>query len=1140
MGSSSKKVTVGYKYYVGMHMILHHGTADKLSRIRVEDKDILSSEITISGSGYIDKPDIFGGESREGGIQGDFDFETGLPTQSVNSYLSSKLGEYVTAFRGVTAVVLRQMYMGMNPYLKPWAFRAKRIHKRFDNQVQWYDEKAEIIAGVQLNTTPYASYDFDLDAVENATISEETALSIGYTITVNSPDDVLLITLPGGRTYSAYTYEGQPIKNEVYNSGAATELRAKRNDGAISDAWVGIGYYPFGNNSQMASGLEAARAAFETQQMTGATKYTFYIYDSPVSSNTGGLSPHIDVYQGGGNDMNPAHIIRECLTDPDWGMGYQDADIDDNSFIAAADVLYNERMGISILWDTQTSIEEFVKEIIKHIDAALYVDRRSGKFVLKLVRFDFDEAELIVLDESNIDKITDFKRPAFGELINSVTVTFWDFALGEESTLTVSDIALAQQQGNTNLTSLKYQGFSNANIASRVAQRDLKQLSTPLVTCTVYTNRDADELNIGSVFKLNWPDYDINNLVMRVTGIAYGDGKSNRIRIQCAQDVFSLPDEAYIPESPAVWEDPSALPVPVENQLAFEVPYLELVQAQGQTQVNGLLSTNPNAGYVAAAATRPVNSTLYCRLFTDNGAGYEEAGQVDFSPSAVLSEDISETQETFDVSNTQDFEEIVIGSWFQIGNELMGYLGITGSTVEVQRGVLDTVPAKHEADEVLIFWDYYAEADPTEYVESDEVSVKLATVSGSGQLALEDASVSNVVLNSRAIRPYAPGNVKINGEYFPYSTEAGNTTITWAHRDRQQQTAQALNDFFDENIGPEAGTTYILRIYGETDILGRTVETSSTSYTYSTLDELADFQLSGSEAGGAWTPAAISLSLWLDANDAGTVSEDSGAVSQWDDKSGNSYNFSQPSSSAQPSIETLGGKNVVSFDGVSEYLSIDESLFYALSEHTTVAVIYVDSGSSGDYWLAEGSSTNNTPVYGPGRTDGWPFMRNNVGGTVLDSPTDAPYSDSTWKIWGYEETTEEFHKFVNAPLTPSASHSHSRGTLTLDTTSLGALVRLSAALHTPIKIAEVVTYSGTSNTDRQKLEGYLAHKWGLQANLPVDHPYKTEAPTTSYRQNGKLRFELESIRNDFVSFQKHNITVLREGYGFNYGESYGN
>jgi hypothetical protein len=29
----------------------------------------------------------------------------------------------------------------------------------------------------------------------------------------------------------------------------------------------------------------------------------------------------------------------------------------------------------------------------------------------------------------------------------------------------------------------------------------------------------------------------------------------------------------------------------------------------------------------------------------------------------------------------------------------------------------------------------------------------------------------------------------------------------------------------------------------------------------------------------------------------------------------------------------------------------------------------------------------------------------------------------------------------------------------------------------------------------KKLEGYLAHKWGLTANLPVGHDFKNTAPT---------------------------------------------
>ena len=44
-------------------------------------------------------------------------------------------------------------------------------------------------------------------------------------------------------------------------------------------------------------------------------------------------------------------------------------------------------------------------------------------------------------------------------------------------------------------------------------------------------------------------------------------------------------------------------------------------------------------------------------------------------------------------------------------------------------------------------------------------------------------------------------------------------------------------------------------------------------------------------------------------------------------------------------------------------------------------------------------------------------------------------------------------------------------------------------------IAEiVVTNTVLSTENRQKLEGYLAHKWGLTANLASSHPYKSTLP----------------------------------------------
>ena len=42
---------------------------------------------------------------------------------------------------------------------------------------------------------------------------------------------------------------------------------------------------------------------------------------------------------------------------------------------------------------------------------------------------------------------------------------------------------------------------------------------------------------------------------------------------------------------------------------------------------------------------------------------------------------------------------------------------------------------------------------------------------------------------------------------------------------------------------------------------------------------------------------------------------------------------------------------------------------------------------------------------------------------------------------------------------------------------------------------EIIALSSEpSQEDRQKLEGYLAHKWGLTANLPQGHPYKETVP----------------------------------------------
>ena len=96
--------------------------------------------------------------------------------------------------------------------------------------------------------------------------------------------------------------------------------------------------------------------------------------------------------------MNPAHIIHECLTDQLWGMGTPVAALDDAAFREAADTLFDESFGLSMIWVRQTSIENFVQEVLDHINAVLFSDPATGLLTLKLIRNDYVEADLPIID----------------------------------------------------------------------------------------------------------------------------------------------------------------------------------------------------------------------------------------------------------------------------------------------------------------------------------------------------------------------------------------------------------------------------------------------------------------------------------------------------------------------------------------------------------------------------------------------------------------------------------------------------------------------------------------------------------------------------------------------------------------------
>lgn len=683
-GKGNKEYTVGYWYGLGMHMVLCHGPVDAVTEIQVGERTAWTGSVTANASITVSRRDLFGGEEREGGVDGTLDVMLGATTQGPNAYLQSKLGNDIPSFRGVLSVAWRGLVAAMNPYIKPWRFRVKRIPRA------WYPAKAEI-------------------------------------------------------------------------SG----------------------------------------------------------------------------------DANPAHIIRECLTNRDWGMGYPDADIDDTSFTAAADTLYAESFGLSILWSQEQPIEEFLLSILRHIDGVLYVHPRTGKFTLKLARADYDTASLPVLSPANVISIEEFTRPSWGEITNQVTVQYRDGQTDKDASITVQDIAAIQLQGGVVATTVQYPGISRADLANRVAMRELKQLSSTLAKVTLVANRQASGLDIGGVFKLTWPAYGITEMVMRVARISYGELTDGRVRIEAVQDIFGLPNAVYTNPPPTGWQDPISLPAPCPAQTAYEVPYWQIVKDVVGEIPSILADIDPTEGMVATLGARPSADAIDYHAFAWDAAKstWADRGRSAFAPTALLAAVMPQAAGTITVNLTSavDLDRIQVDDFAVIDDEwlLVTAINVTAASVTLARGVLDTVPAAHAASTRV--WFVHPHVISPEYVAGETAQLRLCPKTGRGELDVALATTVTRSIQQRFIRPYPPGNVNINGAAYP-ATVAGDIAIAWANRNRVNQTASVILQT-GGNITPETGQTTTVRFYGGATLttLRRTYSgLTGTVQTWTLADIIAD------------------------------------------------------------------------------------------------------------------------------------------------------------------------------------------------------------------------------------------------------------------------------------------------------------
>ena len=632
----------------------------------------------------------------------------------------------------------------------------------------------------------------------------------------------------------------------------------EREGGVSGTIDIEMGTPAQGRNAYLQSQLGSSIPAF--RRVLGLVFRQCYLGNNPYLKRWAIRATRILVRQDGiaqwysakadvGGDMNPAHIIREVLTDPDWGMGYPEADVDNASFTAAADTLYSEGMGMSILWDKQQQLSDFLAIVLRHIDGSLYTDRATGKFVIKLARGGYDIPSLLLLDESVVERVTDFKRSTVAELTNQVSVVYWDKSTGKNNSVTVQDIALAASQGATVGTTSQYPGFTNGTIATKAAARDLKALSTPLASATLYVTRKAASLNIGDVFRFAWAEYGISQVVFRVTNIELGELTSNLIKLSVVEDVFALSSAIYSPPPPSEWTNPIGAPVPVPFRLLTEVPYYMIARTLGDSAAQALPQTS---SYMMVGGTNPGGSAYSAQVYVDEGAGYQQQAVANFCPTAVISAAYGQADTALAITGGLDLDLVQVGDVAAIGvgaistRELVQVVSLTDTLLTVKRGMMDTVPVPVASNTRVIFLgsgDAPAAVElPNEYALGESVSVRMLTTTGQGTLALGSGATDTLAVNAtagRQWRPYPPGLFRVNGNPYPAQVSGyDGVSLTWAHRDRIQQTAQTLVDQNAASVGPEPGVTYVARVLNSSTsaVLKTLSGLTGTSATFTTLD----------------------------------------------------------------------------------------------------------------------------------------------------------------------------------------------------------------------------------------------------------------------------------------------------------------
>ncbi|MGM9571786.1 MAG: phage tail protein, partial [bacterium] len=517
------------------------------------------------------------------------------------------------------------------------------------------------------------------------------------------------------------------------------------------------------------------------------------------------------------DDANPIEIIYELLTDNFYGLGMSANMIDIDNFKETAKTLYYEGLGLSMQFDSQTTAKDIIDEICRHIDAMCFCDPGTGKVKIVLIRGGYDINSLLELNVSNVISI-DKKRESWAGTINEVQVTYVDRNSGFVSKVVqAQDLAnMSIQGGEICLDSVDYSGFSHANNALIAASRDLRMQSYPLDSLSIVATRIGYKVFPGSLFRLTWAPLGIKDKVFRVTRVSYGTLTDGRVNIEAMEDFYALGSATFTAPPASDWVPPvNNKLTKITHQIIFEAPYVW----SGEKRYLVAIAGRPNGLYSGFQVWTMINNNY---TLTNNNC---------FSPVGILDEDLEELEVSMtlrDISDVENLSSVSDNDFISgmslalIDSELIAWKTISKKSdgsgyivSEIYRGVLDTVPSKHNTGSYIYFLSEMISATQEEFTKDQSVKVKLLPVNIDGRaLDINSADSLSVSLNSRAWRPYPPGNLQLNGDKSIKDIYADDVVISWSHRSRTQSPAIVAQSAGNTVSAPEGSYTIRVLIGG--------------------------------------------------------------------------------------------------------------------------------------------------------------------------------------------------------------------------------------------------------------------------------------------------------------------------------------